>query len=127
RQIPHLPYAQNWSCNVLAIISYLSDIEPSSLPPYRQRSARLADPSTSKQVNLTVFLDPEAFTPRVGSAVLLVGVKNHRFDGGSLKKYESDRKDGRWWFENPIEMDWCDVEGINDWWAQVTAATQGRR
>ncbi|KAI1029251.1 hypothetical protein LB505_006245 [Fusarium chuoi] len=127
RQIPHLPYAQNWSCNVLAIVSYLSDIEPSSIPPYRQRSARLADPSTSKQVNLTVFLDPEAFTPRVGSAVLLVGVKNHRFDGGSLKKYESDRKNGRWWFENPIEMDWCDVEGINDWWAQVTAATQGRR
>ncbi|KAF5619175.1 cyclin f-box [Fusarium sp. NRRL 52700] len=127
RQIPHLPYAQNWSCNVLAIVSYLSDIEPASLPPYRQRSVRLADPSTSKQVHLTVFLDPENFTPRVGSAVLLVGVKNHRFDGGSLKKYESDRKDGRWWFENPIEMDWCDVEGINDWWAQVTAATQGRR
>ncbi|KAF4502741.1 hypothetical protein FAGAP_1044 [Fusarium agapanthi] len=127
RQIPHLPYAQNWSCNVLAIVSYLSDIEPSSLPPYRQRIARLADPSTSKQVHLTVFLDPEAFTPHVGSAVLLAGVKNHRFDGGSLKKYESDRKDGRWWFENPIEMDWCDVEGINDWWAQVTAATQGRR
>ncbi|EMT64780.1 hypothetical protein FOC4_g10007464 [Fusarium odoratissimum] len=127
RQIPHLPYAQNWSCNVLAIVSQLSAVEPSSLPPYRQRVARLADPSTSKQVHLTVFLDPEAFTPRVGSAVLLVGVKNHRFDGGSLKKYESDRKNGRWWFENPIEMDWCDVEGINDWWAQVTAATQGRR
>ncbi|KAF5970210.1 cyclin f-box [Fusarium coicis] len=127
RQIPHLPYAQNWSCNVLAIVSYLSAIEPSNIPPYRQRSVRLADPSTSKQVHLTVFLDPEAFTPRVGSAVLLVGVKNHRFDGGSLKKYESDRKNGRWWFENPIEMDWCDVEGINDWWAQVTAATQGRR
>jgi hypothetical protein len=127
RQIPHLPYAQNWSCNVLAIVSYLSAVEPSSLPPYRQRIARLADPSTSKQVHLTVFLDPEAFTPRVGSAVLLVGVKNHRFDGGSLKMYESDRKNGRWWFENPVEMEWCDVEGINDWWAQVTAATQGRR
>ncbi|KAH7270846.1 uncharacterized protein BKA55DRAFT_552866 [Fusarium redolens] len=127
RQIPHLPYAQNWSCNVLAIVSYLSAVEPSSLPPYRQRIARLADPSTSKQVHLTVFLDPEAFTPRVGSAVLLVGVKNHRFDGGSLKMYESDRKNGRWWFENPVEMEWCDVEGINDWWAQVSAATQGRR
>ncbi|KAF4333526.1 hypothetical protein FBEOM_12638, partial [Fusarium beomiforme] len=63
RQIPHLPYAQNWSCNVLAIVSYLSDIEPSNLPPYRQRSARLADPSTAKQVHLTVFLDPEASTP----------------------------------------------------------------
>ncbi|KAF4958039.1 hypothetical protein FGADI_2669, partial [Fusarium gaditjirri] len=61
RQIPHLPYAQNWSCNILAIVSYLSAVEPSSLPPYRQRIARLADPSTSKQVHLTVFLDPEDF------------------------------------------------------------------
>ncbi|KAF9772065.1 hypothetical protein IL306_010247 [Fusarium sp. DS 682] len=125
RQIPHLPYAQNWSCNVLAIVSHLSAIEPANLPPYKQRTARLADPSTAKQVHLTVFLDPEAFNPQVGSAVLLVGVKNHRFDGGSLKKYESDRENGRWWFENPVEMEWCDVDKINAWWAQVTTATQG--
>ncbi|KAL4727162.1 hypothetical protein ACLX1H_006063 [Fusarium chlamydosporum] len=91
RSIPHLPYKQNWSCNVLAIIATISAVEPSNLPPYRQRTARLVDPSTSKQVHLTVFLDPEKFNPRVGSAVLLVGVKNHRFDGGSLKKYESDQ------------------------------------
>jgi hypothetical protein len=118
RSIPHLPYKQNWSCNVLAIIASISAVEPSNLPPYRQRTARLVDPSTSKQVHLTVFLDPEKFNPRVGSAVLLVGVKNHRFDGGSLKKYESDRKNGRWWFENPVEMNWCDVEGIKAWWSQ---------
>ncbi|KAF4990643.1 hypothetical protein FDECE_14308 [Fusarium decemcellulare] len=119
RSIPHLPYKQNWSCNVLAIITSLSEVEPSNLPPHKQRIARLADPSTSKQIHLTVFLDPEQFNPRLGSAVLLVGVKNHRFDGGSLKKYESDRKNGRWWFENPMELTWCDVEGINAWWSQV--------
>ncbi|KAM5343241.1 hypothetical protein ACJ41O_014207 [Fusarium nematophilum] len=118
RSIPHLPYKQNWSCNVLAIVTSLSPVEPSNLPPHRQRTARLADPSTSKHVHLTVFLDPEGFCPRVGSAVLLVGVKNHRFDGGSLKKYESDRKNGRWWFEDPVELSWCDVEGIKDWWSQ---------
>ncbi|KAM0552617.1 hypothetical protein ACHAPJ_007714 [Fusarium lateritium] len=123
RSIPHLPYKQNWSCNVLAIIASLSDVEPSNLPPYRQRTARLADPSTSKQVHLTVFLDPENFNPPVGSAVLLVGVKNHRFDGGSLKKYESDRKNGRWWFKDPVELNWCDVEGIKAWWSQVTEFT----
>ncbi|KAJ4214660.1 hypothetical protein NW759_010214 [Fusarium solani] len=123
RSIPHLPYKQNWSCNVLAIVASLSDVEPSNLPPHRQRTARLADPSTSKQVHLTVFLDPEEFNPRVGSAVLLVGVKNHRFDGGSLKKYESDRKNGRWWFEDPLELGWCDVEGIKAWWSEATRAT----
>ncbi|KAJ4321151.1 hypothetical protein N0V84_005503 [Fusarium piperis] len=123
RSIPHLPYKQNWSCNVLAIVSSLSDVEPSNLPPHRQRTARLVDPSTAKQVHLTVFLDPEEFNPRVGSAVLLVGVKNHRFDGGSLKKYDSDRKNGRWWFEDPSELGWCDVEGIKAWWSGVTEAT----
>lgn len=115
--IPHLPYAQNWACNVLAIIVSLSPVESSYLPPYKQRTARIADPSTAKQVHLTVFLDAEAFCPKVGSAVLLTGVKNHRFDGGSLKKYASDKGGGgKWWFEDPVEMTWCDVQGIKDWW-----------
>ncbi|KAK0755772.1 hypothetical protein N5P37_011646 [Trichoderma harzianum] len=113
RLIPHLPYAQNWSVNVLAIVASLSPVEPSHLAPGRQRTARIADPSTAKQVHLTVFLDPDGFTPRVGSAVLLVGVKNHRFDGGSLKK------DRRWWFEDPWDMSWLDVAGIKSWWQGV--------
>ena len=126
RSIPNLPYPQNWSCNVLAIVVSLSPVEPSYLPPHRQRTARLADPSTSKRVHLTVFLDPEEFEPRVGSAVLLVGVKNHHFDGGSLKKYASDKgkKGGsRWWFEDPWELGWCDVDGIKRWWAEVQSST----
>ena len=131
RAVPHLPYAQNWSCNVLAIVASLSPAEPSHLAPYRQRTARLADPSTAKQVHLTVFLDPDDFEPAVGAAVLLVGVKNHRFDGGSLKKYASDGRVGeggqrrqqqqkqRWWFQDPWEMGWCDVGGIRRWWEHM--------
>ncbi|KAI0900720.1 hypothetical protein F4806DRAFT_166476 [Annulohypoxylon nitens] len=120
RSIPNLPYKQNWSVNVLAVISALSDVEPSGLPPYKQRQARLADPSTDKHVLLTVFLDPDQFAPEVGSVVLLLGVKNHRFDGGSLKKYVSDRPpDGcGWWYENPSQFDWCDVEGLRKWWVE---------
>ncbi|KAK7977373.1 hypothetical protein PG988_004863 [Apiospora saccharicola] len=89
--IPTLPYKQNWSTNVLAVVATISELQPSNLPPFRQRQARLAHPSTPKQVHLTVFLDPAEFAPQVGSVVLLLGVKNHRFDGGSLKKYASDR------------------------------------
>lgn len=124
RSIPRLPYAQNWSCNILAIVASLSPIESSYLPPYRQRIARLADPSTDKHVHLTVFFEPENFEPKIGSAVLLVGVKNHRFDGGSLKKYASDAsKTGgtSWWFENPWHLGWCDVDGIKRWWDQHEA------
>ncbi|EQL01034.1 hypothetical protein G6O67_000977 [Ophiocordyceps sinensis] len=123
RSIPHLPYAQNWSCNVLAIVASLSPVEPSHLPPYKQRSARIVDPSTVKQVHLTVFLDPDEFAPAVGSAVLLTGVKNHRFDGGSLKKYASDgRRGARWWFEDPWELTWCHVADIKQWWADMEPA-----
>ncbi|KAK8133782.1 cyclin-like F-box [Apiospora sp. TS-2023a] len=119
RGIPTLPYKQNWSTNVLAVVATISELQPSNLPPFRQRQARLAHPSTPKQVHLTVFLDPAEFAPQVGSVVLLLGVKNHRFDGGSLKKYASDRPRhgaGRWWFENPVQFAWCDVEGLQRWW-----------
>ncbi|OAA37660.1 hypothetical protein NOR_07037 [Metarhizium rileyi] len=121
RSIPNLPYRQNWACNVLAIVASISPVESSNLLPYKQRTARITDPSTAKQVHLTVFLDPDEFTPRVGSAVLLTGVKNHRFDGGSLKKYASDKGLGRWWFEDPWELAWCDVRGIKAWWAEMEA------
>ncbi|RCI16427.1 hypothetical protein L249_3126 [Ophiocordyceps polyrhachis-furcata BCC 54312] len=105
RSIPHLPYAQNWSCNVLAIIASLSPVEPSHLPPYKQRKARIAT------------------LQRPSSAVLLTGVKNHRFDGGSLKKYASDGRQGApWWFEDPWELAWCDVAGIKQWWTDMEAA-----
>ncbi|KAL7623737.1 hypothetical protein AAE478_005290 [Parahypoxylon ruwenzoriense] len=120
RAIPNLPYKQNWSVNVLAVVSALSAVEPSALPPHTQRQVRLADPSTDKHVLLTVFLDPEQFAPAVGSVVLLLGVKNHRFDGGSLKKYASDRARApghtSWWYENPTQFDWCDVQGLRRWW-----------
>ena len=124
RMIPNLPYKQNWVVNVLAVVSSISDVEPSHLPPYHQRTARLADPSTSKRVLLTVFLDPDDFNPAVGSVVLILGAKNHRFDGGSLKKYASDRpkNGGRWWFEEPAELGWCDVAGLRTWWDSKRAS-----
>jgi len=123
--IPNLPYKQNWSVNVLCVVSAISDVEPAGIPPYTQRQARLTDPSTDKHVLLTVFLDPKLFDPKVGSVVLLLGVKNHRFDGGSLKKYESDRRrtGDRWWYENPRQFEWCDVDSLLQWWAQNTVET----
>ncbi|KAI0205548.1 hypothetical protein F4808DRAFT_472231 [Astrocystis sublimbata] len=120
RSISHLPFKQNWSVNVLCVISAISEVEPAGIPPYTQRQARLTDPSTNKQVHFTVFLDPHFFNPQIGSVVLLLGVKNHRFDGGSLKKYASDQpKLGeRWWYQNPEQFPWCDVAGLRRWWTE---------
>lgn len=121
KSIPNLPYKQNWVVNILAIVASLSDVETATLPPFKQRTARLTDPSTNKHVLLTVFLDPDDFTPAVGNVVLLLGVKNHRFDGGSLKKYGNERtKEGsRWWFEDPSDLEWCDIDGLKKWWTQT--------
>ncbi|KAG7105930.1 hypothetical protein HYQ44_014630 [Verticillium longisporum] len=129
RAINSLPYKQNWSINVLAIVTALSRIEPSHIPPYQQRIARLADPSTDKHVMLACMLEPKDFSPRVGSAVLLVGVKNHLFDGGSLKKYISDKpttQGGQWWFQNPSRFAWCDAEGLQKWWDELEAARKNK-
>ncbi|KAK9778983.1 hypothetical protein SCAR479_04219 [Seiridium cardinale] len=127
RSIPNLPYKQNWSTNVLAVIASISDLQSSTLPPFTQRVARLAHPSTNKQVHLTVFLNADEFAPCVGSVVLLLGVKNHRFDGGSLKKYASDKpKNGeRWWFDDPVHLTWCDVAGLKAWWHQNQISEKG--
>ena len=145
-----LTRAQNWAINVLAVVSWLGGVEEPPPPPpppaataaattrsraaaaaaTTQRAARLADPSTPKRVLLTVFADAASFAPRVGAPVLLVGVKNHGFDGGCLKKYASDAPpppdDGEdaaataaargWWFEEPRGLPWCDVEGLRRWW-----------
>lgn len=127
KSVPNLPYKQNWIVNVLAVVVSLSEVEPASLPPYKQRTARLADASTSKHVHLTVFLDADNFAPEVGSVVLLLSVKNHRFDGGSLKKYGNEKlKDGsRWWFENPSHIEWCDVAGLRRWWDERSSCHSG--
>ncbi|KAK3304152.1 uncharacterized protein B0T15DRAFT_535659 [Chaetomium strumarium] len=119
--IPHLPYRQNWMVNVLAVVTSLGGVEPAHIAPsFRQRTARLADMSTAKRVHLSVFLDPEDFAPEVGRVLLLLGVKNHLFDGGSLRKYVSDRpRNGTsWWIQRPESLAWCraEVERLRGWW-----------
>jgi hypothetical protein len=122
--LPHLPYKQNWTMNVLAVVVSLSEVERSHLPPGKQRRARLVDPTSDREVLLTVFLDPERFTPGIGSVVLLLGVKNHTFAGGCLNKYDSDRAKhkGCWWRENPLQLEWCDVAGLKAWWDERTVS-----
>ncbi|KAL1840532.1 hypothetical protein VTJ49DRAFT_353 [Mycothermus thermophilus] len=140
-QIPHLPYRQNWMVNLLAVISWISPhVEPSHIPPtHLQRAARLVDPTiiftpvnndtaTTKEngILLTVHLNPDTFRPAPGTVVLLLGVKNHHAEGGSLRKYVSDALAGgaSWWVESPEEkgeeegLGWCRERalGLREWW-----------
>lgn len=119
RFVAQSPGVENCPHNLLVILVSLSPVEATGSSLQKQRTARIGDPSTSKQVILTVFHNPEEFAPAVGSAVLLIGVTVHQSDGGGLAKY-ADEKDVtgiRWWLENPWHLGWCDVAGIKRWWA----------
>ncbi|KAK4204743.1 hypothetical protein QBC40DRAFT_329156 [Triangularia verruculosa] len=121
-QLGSLPYKQNWKLNALVVVTQLGEPGPCPFPPHIQRQARVIEQSTEgRHVHLTVFLDPENFTPRLGEIYLLLGVKNHQFEGGSLKKYASDKPKGRagWWVEGH-RLGWCQgmVEDLREWWAQ---------
>jgi hypothetical protein len=111
--------------NVLAVLTSLSPVEPSHIgPSFKQRTARLTDMSTHpRRVHLTVYLDPEGFSPRVGGVLLLMGVKNHLFEGGSLRKYVSDGLGGgkSWWVEQVGGLGWCTAEvgRLRAWWGSV--------
>ena len=55
-----------------------------------------------------------------------MGVKNHLFEGGSLKKYWSDRPpEGakwKWWVGEEVlgSIEWCKgaVGGLRGWWRE---------
>ncbi|KAL5594067.1 hypothetical protein BROUX41_001114 [Berkeleyomyces rouxiae] len=115
--LPYLPYKSNWTCNILAIVTSLGPVETGALAA-QQRVVRVADPTVSAPVRLSVFLDPESFVPPLGVPVLLVGVKNHTYEGGSLNKYESDRPlEGQsWWYTDLQQFPWCNTEGLKQWW-----------
>ncbi|KAL1893896.1 hypothetical protein Cpir12675_003872 [Ceratocystis pirilliformis] len=115
--VPYLPYKLNWTCNILAIIISLNPVEPGTLAPL-QRIARLIDPTVAMPMRLTVFLNPQEFTPPLGVPVLLVGVKNHTYEGGSLNKYESDKplKGQRWWYTDLGQFPWCNADELLRWW-----------
>ena len=74
------------------------------------------DPSTSKKVQLTVFVDAEEFLPKVGTVALFRSVTTHEWDGGSLKAYPRDCKGKEWYVPWPWGVEGCDVRAMKHWW-----------
>lgn len=128
-QVNKVKMLQNFMMNVLAVVVSVDDAVL-HLGTMR-RTARLADPSTAREVLLAVYLDPEDFMPRPGSIVLIAGVKNHTEDGGSLRKWPSDAlPEGRpWWTDVPGALGWCkeEVERIRQWWEEEGRRNAGAR
>ncbi len=94
--LPTLPKKQNALLDILALITHTSPqtIKRPNMP--LKRDIRLCDLSTPKRVSLSVFVDAETFLPEVGTVAVFRGVRNHRWDGGSLNAYPGDCEGFKW-------------------------------
>ena len=109
---------------VVDVLAVIAEVSPDTiarnhrthldLPP--SRNLRIMDPSTSKKVQLTVFVDAEEFTPKVGTVALFRSVTTHEWDGGSLKAYPRDCKGKEWFLPWPWNVEGCDVKAMKNWW-----------
>ncbi|MCJ1324782.1 hypothetical protein MMC10_001444 [Thelotrema lepadinum] len=109
---------------IVDVLAVVAEVSPSiiarnhlthlDLPP--SRNLRIMDPSTSKKVQLTVFVDAEDFMPKVGTVALFRSVTTHEWDGGSLKAYPRDCKGKEWFLPWPWNVEGCDVKAMKHWW-----------
>ena len=81
-----------------------------------KRELRVTDPSTPKQVMLSVFVAPESFLPAVGTVALFRSVTTNRWDGGSLNAFGRDCAGREWFVPDPWGVEGCDVLGLRMWW-----------
>ena len=83
-----------------------------------KRELRIVDSSTSKKVMLSVFVEPQAFMPAIGTVALFRSVTTNRWDGGSLNAYARDCEGKRWFLpEGEAEgLRGCDLRGLKEWW-----------
>jgi hypothetical protein len=86
--------------------------------PYK-RDLRITDPSTTKQVALSVFVDPANFMPHVGTVALIRNLTTHEWDGGSLNVYKTQCGGREWFLKDPVGIEGCDVEGLRHWWVST--------
>ena len=82
------------------------------------RHIRIMDPSTTKKVLLSVFVDPHQFKPSVGTVALIRSVLTHTWDGGSLNVYSKQCRGRQWFIEEPVGVAGCDTEALKAWWAR---------
>ena len=109
---------------IVDVLAVIASVAPSvtqraqrphlDLPP--SRDLRVVDPSTSKKVQLTVFVGAEDFVPAVGTVALFRSVTTHEWDGGSLKAYPRDCRGKEWFVPWPWAVEGCDVKAMKNWW-----------
>ena len=104
---------------VIDVVGVVCEVNPdivrrANMPD--QRDIRVMDTSTTKRVQLTVFVDAINFLPKMGTVALFRSVTTHEWNGGSLKAYPRDCE-GRDWFL-PGKVDESAAEELRAWWLQ---------
>ncbi|KAL8830889.1 MAG: hypothetical protein Q9191_001185 [Dirinaria sp. TL-2023a] len=107
--------------DVFAVVQWVGEsvIKRSRMPP--KRDIRIVDPSTDKKVLLSVFVEPERFTPTVGTVALIRSVTTHEWDGGMLNIYPKQCEGKHWFIPNPKGFEGCNVEAMRGWWKEMLA------
>ncbi|KAI9785402.1 MAG: hypothetical protein M1816_000417 [Peltula sp. TS41687] len=109
---------QNLIIDVIALIDWVSPEKVERTTIGCKRELKLVDHTTDKKVLLSVFDDPENFTPTVGTVALFRNVRNHRWDGYSLNAYEKDCKGYDWFIPNPDWVHESLVNHLREWWVE---------
>ena len=118
---------QNRRGDYFATISWIDNKTIKRFCMPLKRDLRIVDPSTEKQVLLSVFVDPVNFTPAVGTIALFRNLRTHEWDGGSLNAYEKDCKGYDWFVPFPVGVSGCDVEGMTKWWDEKQEGEREKR
>ena len=87
---------------------------------------RIVDPSTSKRVLVSVFVNPINFKPSVGTIALFRSLTTHEWDRGMLNAYPQQCEGKDWFIIDPIGVEGCDVPGLRNWWTLKCAETDNR-
>ena len=107
--------------DVFVVVQWVGEsvIKRPRMPP--KRDLRIVDPSTGKKVLLSVFVEPERFTPTIGTVALIRSVTTHEWDGGMLNVYPKQCEGRQWFIPSPIGLEGCDVETMREWWKETQA------
>ena len=113
--------SQNKVYDVFAVICSINDKVIKRIGIDAHRDIRIMDTSTTKKVSLSVFVEPDRFTPAVGTVALFRRVTTHKWDGGSLNAYANRCKGRKWFIPNPINVEGCDCNALRELWRTMQA------
>lgn len=99
-------------------------VKPPMMP--LKRDMRIVDPSTSKKVLVSVFVNPVNFKPSVGTIALFRSLTTHEWDRGMLNAYPQQCEGKDWFIVDPIGIEGCDVLALRNWWKLKSAETDNQ-